>query len=118
MAIYKFIEGFEHYKISDEGDIQSCKRSGGWNSNWYSLKLRKNHKTGYIYAGLYYGKSSKERKYLRVHRLVWQTFVGCIPDTHVVDHIDGDKANNKLSNLQLLTWSENSLKYYKLKKTK
>jgi hypothetical protein len=63
----------------------------------------------------------KNKHYFRVHRLIWEAFNGTIPDGYVVDHINGDKKDNRLENLQLLTWSENLLKYHrvdKLKKTK
>lgn len=43
-----------------------------------------------------------------VHRLVVQTFIGEIPKGMVVNHKDGDKHNNKLSNLEIVTPSENT----------
>jgi hypothetical protein len=52
-----------------------------------------------------------------LHRLVYSAFNGPIPEDKVVDHIDGDKFNNKLSNLRLLTPRENSQAYYDLKKS-
>lgn len=42
-----------------------------------------------------------------IHRLVYETFVGKIPKGMVVDHIDGNRANNALTNLRLITQSEN-----------
>lgn len=45
-----------------------------------------------------------------LHRLVWRTFNGPIPDGMTVDHIDDDKNNNWLDNLQLLTATENVVK--------
>ena len=43
-------------------------------------------------------------KYL--HRAVWERFNGEIPEGYVIHHIDGDKSNNDLTNLQLMTKSE------------
>lgn len=43
-----------------------------------------------------------------VHRFVWSFWKGDIPDGVHVDHIDGDKSNNSIYNLQLLTPQENS----------
>lgn len=45
-----------------------------------------------------------------VHRFVWEYFKGPIPKGSTVDHIDEDKNNNKINNLQLLTRGENSRK--------
>ena len=43
-----------------------------------------------------------------VHRLVYATFVGEIPDGLQVNHIDECKENNVLSNLNLMTAKENT----------
>jgi len=42
-----------------------------------------------------------------IHRLVYETFNGPIPDGMKIDHIDGDRSNNALSNLRLVTQSDN-----------
>ena len=44
------------------------------------------------------------------HRLVYAWFKDDIPANYDVDHIDGDKMNNRLDNLQLLTRKENLAK--------
>lgn len=45
-----------------------------------------------------------------VHRFVYEHFKGGIPDGFVVDHIDGNKLNNAVNNLQVLSVSDNTLK--------
>jgi len=42
-----------------------------------------------------------------IHRLVFMAFGGNHPEGNVVDHISGDKLNNKLTNLRSVTQSEN-----------
>jgi hypothetical protein len=42
----------------------------------------------------------KKRK---LHRLIWEAFVGLIPAGYQIDHVDGCKANNDISNLRLVT---------------
>ncbi len=46
----------------------------------------------------------------RLHRIVWETFFGKIPAGMEVNHIDNDRANPRLSNLELLTHRENIIK--------
>ena len=38
-----------------------------------------------------------------LHRLIWEAFVGLIPAGYQIDHIDGWKTNNDISNLRLVT---------------
>jgi hypothetical protein len=48
-----------------------------------------------------------DAKVYRLHRLVWIYHYGDIPDGILVDHIDGNKANNRIENLRLATNGEN-----------
>lgn len=43
-----------------------------------------------------------------VHRLVLETFLGSIPENKQVNHKDGNKANNVLSNLEIVSAKENT----------
>lgn len=47
------------------------------------------------------------------HRIVWQIFNGAIPEGMQVDHINGIKNDNRISNLQLLSPSQNIEKMHK-----
>lgn len=38
-------------------------------------------------------------KVYRVQRVIWTLLKGTIPENHVIDHLDGDPWNNKISNL-------------------
>lgn len=46
----------------------------------------------------------------RLHRIVWETFFGKIPHGLEVNHIDNNRANPRLDNLELLTHRENIIK--------
>lgn len=46
----------------------------------------------------------------RVHRIIWISVHGVIPDGYVIDHINNVKSDNRIDNLQLLTPSQNSNK--------
>lgn len=44
---------------------------------------------------------------LFLHRLVYQSFKGSIPEGMQIDHLDSDKSNNALQNLEVVTQTEN-----------
>lgn len=58
--------------------------------------------------GYYKADFVKFGKTVYMHRYVWEYSNGEIPDGHHVHHIDGDKANNALSNLELISSSDHS----------
>jgi len=57
---------------------------------------------------------NKRKKTWAVHRLVIEHFGPAIPQEvySIVDHIDGNKANNHISNLEWVTIKENTLRGY------
>lgn len=59
-----------------------------------------------------------ERYYILAHRLIWSSFVCDIADGDVIDHIDADKHNNRLDNLQMITRKQNTQKYHQIDKFK
>jgi len=95
----KDIPNYSGYKISRDGRVYSSKRGGE------KELTPSNHKKGYLKISL---RKNGKRIYELIHRLVYQTFVGEIPKEKVIDHIDRDKRNNNLSNLRLVSYSENS----------
>tara|TARA_R110000868_G_scaffold400521_1_gene675110 strand:- start:341 stop:850 length:510 start_codon:yes stop_codon:yes gene_type:complete len=50
--------------------------------------------------------SLMNKKYI-VHRLIWEMFKGSVPEGKEIDHIDGDRQNNKIENLRIVTRQEN-----------
>ena len=61
-------------------------------------------RNGYLYVSLW--KNNVGKKFL-VHRLVWTTFVGEIPEGYELDHINTERVCNRLSNLRVVTRKEN-----------
>ena len=60
----------------------------------------------------YQGKSYK------VHNLIWVWHGNILLDDHEIDHIDDDRNNNQIENLQLLTVSENVRKQQRVQNPK
>lgn len=48
------------------------------------------------------------RRVYSVHRLVWEAFKGPIPEGMIIDHINGNGCCNWITNLQVITYSENT----------
>ena len=56
------------------------------------------HHTGYIQIGFGHKQNN-------AHRLMFMLHHGWVPE--VIDHVDGDRSNNKIDNLRPATWSQN-----------
>ena len=112
MANMKEINGFTGYYIDTDGRVWTEKK-GVRNLRGELRELKPSKKkTGYLYTNIYWGKKITERASLRIHRVVYETFVGIIPEGFVVDHINDIKDDNRLENLQLLTPKDNTIKYW------
>jgi hypothetical protein len=57
----------------------------------------------------FYPTVGKDKKHYYVHREVYILFKGDIPDDKIVNHIDHNKMNAHIDNLELTTQTENSL---------
>jgi len=99
-----WIDGYEGlYSIDIEGNIYSMPRKKGFiMSKLLKLKQSKDTK-GYYKVTLCL---NEKHKTLRVHRLLMKAFVPNPERNFFVNHKDGDKANNALSNLEWCTKSE------------
>lgn len=75
-----------------------------FNGHLYNKKNNKQagtiNRDGYIHIGIDY-------KYYKEHRLIYLIFNKNLPE--IIDHIDGNKQNNKIENLRSCTKSENCL---------
>lgn len=100
---WKQIEGYEKYSVSDTGLVKNTK------SGWF-LTCAKD-KYGYLYVS--FPENGKVKK-VRIHRLVATTFIPNPENKATVDHINGNKEDNRVSNLQWLSYKENLNKYWEL----
>ncbi len=107
----KEIKSFPDYYCSNLGNFYTTKVAPRYNPEGEMRPLRpRNHPSGYLYYGFFVGKGpNKKRIWRRAHRVVYETHVGKIKYGLQIDHIDGDKHNNNVTNLRQLTHSENML---------
>lgn len=108
--IWKDIPGYEGlYSISTLGRIKSYPRECWNGTGFFILKERvmkqQDNQRGYMQIVL---NSGKNPKIFYVHRLVLLTFVG-EPGDLIVNHKNGIKNDNRLINLEYVTYTENSL---------
>lgn len=110
--MWKDIKGYEGlYQVSTDGEVRSLDRYEKSKGN--STRLRKGKirtlsvdKDGYKKIGLW--KDSKV-KHFKVHRLVAETFIENPHNYPVVNHIDGNKENNSIENLEWCTVRDNNI---------
>ena len=96
MEQWKVVKGFENYLVSSLGNVKTI--------NGKLKKVVYDSKNDYGYVELW--KNNKVKKF-RIHRLVAETFIPNTLGKEQVNHIDGDKKNNCVSNLEWVTPKEN-----------
>lgn len=98
---WKKIKRNNNYSINENGQIR----------NDITLDIKKpyiNKQNGYLTVDLYDGR---KRTKCTVHRLLAETFIPNPDNKPCIDHKDGNRQNNKLSNLRWATYSENNSRF-------
>ena len=92
------INGYDNYSISTNGQIR--------NDITGKIKAIRVNRRGYPIVDLYLDGN---RQTERIHRLVASTYISNPDNKPQINHIDGNKRNNDISNLEWCTASENMI---------
>jgi hypothetical protein len=111
--IWKDIKGHEGlYQVSNLGRVKSLKREVFHRKGNLNIKERilKPHKSG-LKNNIYYDVflSNQVIKQIKIHRLVAETFLGNPDKKEQINHVDGNKLNNNVDNLEWVTAKENTV---------
>jgi hypothetical protein len=111
---WKPVRGYENsYEVSDLGRLRSLDRAVKNNKGIANLRgkvLKLSYSNGGYYSYRFKGKT------IRLHRIVAQSFVTNPENKPQVNHIDGNRKNNMVNNLEWVTNRENKIHGIKLKK--
>ncbi len=101
--IWKPVVGYEGlYEVSNLGNVRSIRWRGGHKTHNIFQRVNGN---GYYDLVLIRNKTTK---YVTVHRLVARAFLPNPEGKKCIDHIDGNRLNNRVENLRWCTYKENA----------
>lgn len=102
------IPGYSKYLINTKGQIFSTKRTKLY-------ELTPINKKGYLFVKLY--NDDNKRKFIGIHRLVALTFIPEEDLTKEVNHINKNRSDNRVENLEWISHTDN-VRYSRQQKLK
>lgn len=114
---FKLIDGYEHYLVSTWGKVYRIDKAFQVETDYQHMTRKLSElateetSKGYLRVPLF--KDGK-RKWHKVHRLVANAFIPNPYDKPQINHIDGNKQNNSITNLEWVTDKENKDKRKKI----
>lgn len=112
IEIWKDIKGYEGiYELRNDGLLHSFPRNttnGGYTYGYYDAD-------GYFVYDL---SINGKRKKIRINKLVYETFVGEIPEGYDIHHKNGIRDDNRVENLELIHKSDHAKRHIEEHKEK
>lgn len=90
------------YQVSDNGEVRSFSNNK-WGRRIIPLKMKI-----YVTSSGHHQIVLKGNKHYLVHKLMYELFIGPVPEGYELDHKDRNPSNNILSNLRLTTKQGNT----------
>lgn len=108
MTTWKPITGFEgRYEVSDDGRVASLR----YHQTNRRQELKPYDARGYL---IFVIQKNGKRFAKQAHAIVAETFISTRPEGKQINHKNGNKADNRLSNLEWVTCSENICHAYSI----
>lgn len=98
------IKDYEDYSVSKTGNVYSHKFGK-------KIKMKPKYSRDYLQVGFWI---NGKQTWKLVHRLVAEAFIPNSDNKPQVNHINGDKTDNRVENLEWVTASENELHAYRV----
>ena len=100
-------------KLDKNGEIWRQYHIRPHDKQLIKIKIRKiGHISQYGYKDISVPHNRKKYTF-RAHRIIWVYHHGRIPEGKVINHIDGNRTNNRIENLEVVTYSENTIHSFK-----
>jgi len=112
--VWKPVLGYEDcYAVSDQGRVKRTAHTGYWAKRPPKPLAPRPKRDGYVTFHLC---KDGIRKDPLAHKLMWEAFNGPIPEGMQINHLNGNKADNRLANLEVVSRSQNMQHAYRVLK--
>lgn len=100
LVIYDEVSGELVWKHRDRSFFNNDQSYNGWNARFPGKHVG-SVSNGYVIFSLF-------KRLYKGHRVAWAVHYGFWPDGHI-DHIDGNRSNNRIANLRVVSRTENNM---------